>query len=564
MRAKIYLAALLLRISLTASGGSAAHFIHLVLRFPSSWSVICSLFSNMLAITHPWLMVKSIYLRVTLNNVTLAFFLFSFFHCFTQGILQSFLFVADDTWGSVTTEILAHANINSTIFPQYTGRHGSYSLELCNKVPAIGGDPHPCVPFFTAGQLDPITIPQRFLPPNSQVSEPGASLSPSPSGQSNVTSALWLLDNSLGIHIDSQPRPDGFSDVIITSDDGNLSITLDPICTFSLLYPEAKLSQARREELSLIGTQFWFFGLAVFALVFESIPHILALLIARLIATGWSTYALWRTSNINGRLQHIIEAPNSPCHLELYGPYFSRRTSLQIADLALHWDALFISALLSWRLYKVYRTQTFRRVGPPKDVLRMYAYFLAVLVSIQLSVFILVNAMALWVDQLLHGAIKKLSSHTVVYDGTFITTAVLLIPWLMLGWFSVRRESRKLTSAFLAIAFFFLFAWSMMFYSRVYRFTFVDWPFFGCMTVTSFVTLISSTGFAFVCLRNYDKGLAQWIYLEQSFERDDFDPDLFPTEVTEKEWKPNADRASIVKVALPELLRDDGQLGIMA
>jgi hypothetical protein len=80
----------------------------------------------------------------------------------------------------------------------------------------------------------------------------------------------------------------------------------------------------------------------------------------------------------------------------------------------------------------------------------------------------------------------------------------------MQGWFSVRRESRKLTSAFLAIAFFFLFAWSMMFYSRVYRFTFVDWPFFGCMTVTSFVTLISSTGFAFVCLRNYDKGLAQW------------------------------------------------------
>ena len=80
--------------------------------------------------------------------------------------------------------------------------------------------------------------------------------SPSPSGQSNVvspcpeivailphvpqTSALWLLDTSLGIHIDSQSRPDGFSDVIVTSNDGSLSITLDPICTFSLLYPGAK------------------------------------------------------------------------------------------------------------------------------------------------------------------------------------------------------------------------------------------------------------------------------------------------------------------------------------
>jgi hypothetical protein len=51
-----------------------------------------------------------------------------------------------------------------------------------------------------------------------------------------------------------------------------------------------RLSQSRREELSLVGTQFWFFGLAVFAvgvrvishislvefflqLAFESIPH---------------------------------------------------------------------------------------------------------------------------------------------------------------------------------------------------------------------------------------------------------------------------------------------------
>ena len=80
----------------------------------------------------------------------------------------------------------------------------------------------------------------------------------------------------------------------------------------------------------------------------------------------------------------------------------------------------------------------------------------------------------------------------------------------MQGWYSVRNENRKLTWAFLTIALFFLFAWSMMFYSRIYRFTFVDWPFFGSMTIASFLTLISSTGFAFVCLRNYGKGLSEW------------------------------------------------------
>jgi len=339
-----------------------------------------------------------------------------------------------------------------------------------------------------------------------------------------------------------------------------MSITLDPVCAFTLLYPQAKLSQARREELSLIGSQFWFYGLAVFAIALESIPHILALLIARMIATGWSTYALWRTTNIRDRMFHLIENAGTPCHIDLYSQYFVRRFALQLADLLLHVDALLISAFLSWRLYKVYRTHTFRRVGPPKDVLRMYAYFLAVLVSIQLSIFILVNAMALWVDQLLHGVIKRLSSHTTVYDGTFILTTLLLIPWLMMGWYSVRREWRKLTWVFLAVGFFFLFAWSMMFYSQIYRFTFVDWPFFGAMTVSSFVALLCTTGFAIICARNYDKGLAEWIYVEDHFGKDDFEPDLFPAEVTEKEWKPDGDRASIYKVAHPDLLRIDPAL----
>jgi len=46
------------------------------------------------------------------------------------------------------------------------------------------------------------------------------------------------------------------------------------------------------------------------------------------------------------------------------------------------------------------------------------------------------------------------------------------------------------------------------------------------------------------------------VYVEQTFARDNFEPDIFPTNVTEKEWKPNADRASIYKAALPEIPRD--------
>jgi hypothetical protein len=50
--------------------------------------------------------------------------------------------------------------------------------------------------------------------------------------------------------------------------------------------------------------------------------------------------------------------------------------------------------------------------------------------------------------------------------------------------------------------------------------------------------------------------------VEQSLFNDGFDPDVFSTEDIEKEWKPNVDRASISKIALPELLKDERQPGI--
>lgn len=46
------------------------------------------------------------------------------------------------------------------------------------------------------------------------------------------------------------------------------------------------------------------------------------------------------------------------------------------------------------------------------------------------------------------------------------------------------------------------------------------------------------------------------VCVEQTFAKYDFEPDIFPTNVIEKEWKPNADRASIYKPALPELPTD--------
>lgn len=59
-----------------------------------------------------------------------------------------------------------------------------------------------------------------------------------------------------------------------------------------------------------------------------------------------------------------------------------------------------------------------------------------------------------------------------------------------------------------------------MFYSIVYRWTFMQWPFLGCFTTASLVLLFASTSLGVVCRLNFGKGHAEYRkYLTLSTER---------------------------------------------
>ena len=64
--------------------------------------------------------------------------------------------------------------------------------------------------------------------------------------------------------------------------------------------------------------------------------------------------------------------------------------------------------------------------------------------------------------------------------------------------------------AFLLVGSLFIAGWSVMFYSMIYRFTFVDWPLFGSVTVASFVVMILSMVFGLACRANFGKGLMDY------------------------------------------------------
>jgi hypothetical protein len=82
--------------------------------------------------------------------------------------------------------------------------------------------------------------------------------------------------------------------------------------------------------------------------MYESIPHTyasvfsgrfssyssliprLAVFFARIFATSWSAYVLWRTGDIKDRFYNLVTQPDSPCHIELFSEYFKAHRMFEV------------------------------------------------------------------------------------------------------------------------------------------------------------------------------------------------------------------------------------------
>lgn len=337
---------------------------------------------------------------------------------------------------------------------------------------------------------------------------------------SSMKSAMQPSYNSTGrINGVNMPMPNG------------TTVLLDLTCTRMLVYPEQKFREFVREDVVLIVTQFWLAGLSFLAIMYESVPHLLSVLAARALMTNWSGISMWRAGLIQNFVQRLVTSDSPPCRFDVFPMYFQRRDTHGILNLVLNIVGLLVAAYFSFKLYKIYNTQTFKSIGPPKEILRMYRFFLAFFVCLQLSVFFLVAATSLWIDQLLKGAISSLTRQTAVYLALFIISTVILVPWTMMGWFSVRREMKKLMTGFFVVGFFLIGFWLAMFASLVFRWTFLTWSFMASLMTEAFVAMTASCILGVICWRNFDKGLAHYLYVEDVLSKDDFQPGMFTDDV---------------------------------
>ncbi|KAJ6468964.1 hypothetical protein DFH09DRAFT_1344995 [Mycena vulgaris] len=445
--------------------------------------------------------LKSTYAQITLNRVTVAFFLFSFIHCFAQGIIQSFLFSTDSQFAGLVTEIVHAADIPLKNITYLEGSSNRYVLRMCDDIPH-GQAQSRCMVVFQSGV--------------------GVS-SGSEAVESDTFNSLSILqDLTHGFSL-SKDLDLGGNPIVRLESSAADPVSLSQQCARILVYPQQVLQNSVREDMTFIFLQFWLFGVSVYAVSQSSVPHILTALGTRFLILSWSAYiVIFRTNDQRTFFHQLVSAPGTPCGVELFPTYFAMRQAYNIADLVLSSTALVLSALLSWNLLKVYNAQSFKRVGAPAHVTRIYKFFMAVQACLQLEVFVLVAATSLWVDVLLTTAIREISAHTAVYDALIIGTAVCVIPWIVL------------MVSFLGLSFFFIAGWSIMFYSIVYRWTFTQWPYIGCFTVASFILIIASAILGAICWRNFDKGLAQYLHAEAALASLNFAPDSFQHSDVEK------------------------------
>jgi len=293
-------------------------------------------------------------------------------------------------------------------------------------------------------------------------------------------------------------------------------VTLDHACLNVLNWPVEQLDNTKREDVAFILFQFWLLAMSLVALLNESIPHIVASLLTHILATAWGGFQIWSTADFREDFNGLTST--GACGVDLLPNYWSERSNAEIPSLVFNAVALLASAVLSWRLMKCFGWQTFKRVGASRSINRMYTVVLLLSISIQLTLFFIAVTAGIWIDQLYNGAVGHLATNSTLFKVIMAVVLVLLIPWLTIGWISVRREYRMLMLLFLITSVIYAGGWASLFTSPTFRWTFIQWRFFSLISSAAVLLTLITFVLGIICRMSFGKGLARYL-------SNDADPD---------------------------------------
>ncbi|KAG8999505.1 hypothetical protein FRB94_006148 [Tulasnella sp. JGI-2019a] len=443
---------------------------------------------------------------------------------------------------ATASDVTATSSVPQSLVPTSTSSNGTITAPYATSTPTASGSTASTVNAIASSSTTPAaattqttakvlvthTVFVTVAAPTTTAPEPTASLDLDRRSVSSQPPQAWL-EVRLTDTNSSAPVSDTTLSVQtsgLANNPGVVDVSLE--CVAVLRWPLQTLRNTQREDVVFVFFQIWVLGMSVVAVLNESIPHTVAALLTHGLATMWAGFQLFDTSNFKKSFATLVV--NGACKgITIFPTYWKLRGVVEILILVMNAVVLVANAFLSWKVLKVFGWATFRRIGANRKVSNVYKVVLVMATLLQLALFFMLTSVALWIDQLHSGAIGRFSSHATVEITVLSIIVCLLVPWLGLGWFSVRKESKKMLYGFFAISGIFVGEWASEFISSSWRMTFKTWAFFAIMSVVSMGLTIFVTVLGVCCLRNFGHGLPACLYGQETLEHDDFERISPPT-----------------------------------
>ncbi|KAK0189792.1 hypothetical protein F5146DRAFT_1052574 [Armillaria mellea] len=445
-----------------------------------------------------WSRLKLVYTRITLTRFTLLYTIVALLTCIVLASLQGLAYHDNSDAANLISDILNTANVTNGLTILSGG-----VLQYCRDIPS---------------EPDANCVPIR--PGNSTFA----------AGTGNTTDDDDFVQHHVSAH--SFAKRDGPPIVPVVDGTGATvgvrvnDTVLSVPCLRSFHWLGDVLQDSRREDVVALLYQIWMLSLSVVAILTESLPHLGASLAGHVLGTAWAGFRVSSSKHLQERYNQFIV--HGTCDgVDLLHDWWSLRARHTVPVVVFNAVALLTLLFLSANLYKVYANQSFSRVGGSPEINRIYKFVLLLSVTLQLAGFFTLAATGMWIDKISGGSIRRVARHLHLYLAAFGVTAAFDLPWVVLGWISVRREYRRLFIVFGALSIFLLGISTFMFASNLYRFIFMSWPFFATMTVTTYILLFATSALGVVCRLHFDKGLAQFLRVSDALEGMDFTPAYF-------------------------------------
>ncbi|KAK0200984.1 hypothetical protein DFS33DRAFT_1356270 [Desarmillaria ectypa] len=442
-----------------------------------------------------WSRLKLVYTRITLTKFTLLYSIVALLTCVVLTSLQGLAYHDNTNATNLISDILNTANVTNGLTILYGN-----SLQYCHDIPSMHDSN--CVPIRPGNS----TFAGTEDTTDDFVQHHDSAHSFAERDLSAVVPVVDSSGNTVGVKVA----------------DGVLPVP----CLRSFHWLGDVLQDSRREDVVTLLYQIWMLSLSIVAILNESLPHLGASLAGHVLGTAWAGFRVSSSKHLQERYNQFIV--HGTCDgIDLLQDWWSIRTRHTVPVVVLNLVALLTLLYLSANLYKVYANQSFSRVGGSPEINKIYKFVLLLSVMLQLAGFFTLAATGIWIDKISGGSIRRVAHHLHLYLAAFGVTAVCELPWVVLGWLSVRRESRLLFIMFGALSVFLLSISTFMFASPLYRFIFMAWPFFATMTVTAYILLVATSALGVVCRLHFDKGLAQFLRVSDALEGIDFTPAYF-------------------------------------